>query len=128
MLTPSRPFHREAETWGKPSWHPELELLVYIAEQHSPGWDAADKPFSAYEYCPNAGEELHEMSRPALFVLDLRDLYSVRVRQITTVEGDTCTLYAQPVFAPTLDTETLVIYATGRSLLRSGQKLGLVVS
>lgn len=117
-----------AETWGNPSWHPTLDVVVYVAEQHPPSWDAADKPFSAFEYYPNAGEKLYEAYKPALFLLDLRNLHKAKVEQITEITKDSDPVYTQPVFVPTSEGEDLALFATGRSLLKSGRRLGVVVS
>lgn len=103
-------------------------MLVYVAEQHPPSWDAASKPFSAFKYYPNAGEKLYEAHKPALFLLDLRDLHKAKVDQITEITSDSDPVYTQPVFAPTSDGEDLVVFATGRSLLKSGRRLGVIVN
>jgi hypothetical protein len=103
-------------------------MLVYVAEQHPPSCHAASKPFSAFEYYPNAGEKLYEAHKPALFLLDLRDLHKAKVDQITEITSDSDPVYTQPVFAPTSDGEDLVVFATGRSLLKSGRRLGVIVN
>jgi hypothetical protein len=115
------------DTWGSPVWHPEETFLAYVAEQHPSHWDSKDKPVDAYDYYPIAGEQLTKASKPAIFIVDLRDILNIEVEQVTKTLDPSDIVFCQPVFGPSASKDSLVLYAAGHDLLKSGRRLGIIV-
>lgn len=67
------------------------------------------------------------MQRSAIFLLDLRDLHAVAMRKLTEVKSDTDPAHSQPVFGPASLQNEVVLYTTGRHLLKSGRRLAVMV-
>ena len=117
----------KGDVFGDPAWSADEQLLVYVAEQHSPHHKDKQKPPETWEDYPHFGETLYKARRPVLFAVDLRQPEQASVCALTRIEtlrDPACTQPVMSTFNP--DDGSYEIFATARYLLPDGRRLGQV--